>query len=817
MIFGSLNSFSVRKFGQALACVSLLLVAACDTPEEKVQNHYESGQELLKEGNLIKAGLEFRNALQINGKFVPALFGLATVEERQGNIDQARGFYGKVLDYDPKHYEASIKFGKLMLVAGQLDRALELSDTVMSIDGTQAEALAFRAAVLYRLEDNQGAIANAKKALDIDPANVGAIAVLAAERIAAKDFQRAVAYLDQSLKLNEKNVTLHLIKIQALGSLEENDQAEGVLKQLIEFYPEAKGFKTTLVRFYLRQKRVDEAEKIIRSIAEIAPDDLQANLDVVRFMNTLRGVEFAEKELQALVKRGDENVFPYQLALARLQFATGKRDDARKILRNVIDTTDVEERRLEAKNRLAELLLADQKPEEAASLVEEVLTLDAQNGDALIIRASMRLRDKKIDSAIEDLRAVLKGAPDSVRAQMMLGGAHELNGSVELADDRMTGAFQASKFAPQVGLAYTRFLMKNGAVDRAHDALIRVLIKSPRHIPSLRALAQVRISRQDWLGAQEVADILTKLGDDQSVTSQIMGVVLEGQEKRSESLTAFEQAQSATPNALRPMVALVRAYIRNGESERAEKFINSVLNATEENLFARILLAQLHALNGKHDLAEATFKVAISENPEAVVGYTTLASYYLGQKKVDEANNTVTAGLEKIPGNVSLGLLRANLFERGQNFNAALAEYEELYKKSPNSEVIINNLASMLTEYSKDEADLKRAYELAKRFRGSNIPHFKDTLGWIQYRLGNTEEATSLLRDATEKAPNLAIFRYHLGMAYKANEQSSSAIRELEQALELSKSQPLVQEEEIRKALEELRASSVSAPVGSQN
>ncbi len=812
MFFDFLSNFSIRKAAYAMAFASVLLLAGCDTPEEKVQSHTQSGLELFKEGKLIKAGLEFRNALQINEKYVPALYGMALLEERQGNLNKARGLMGRVLDLDPKHYGASIKYGKFMLVAGQLDKALELSDTVMTLDGTTAGALAFRAAVLYKLEDNEGAISTAKKALEVDPANVEAIAVLAAERIAAKDFKAAIGYLDQGLKLNAKNVTLNLIKIQALSTIGQSDQAESVLKQLVEFYPDAKGFKTALVRFYLRQKRVDDAERVIRAIAAGEPEDLQVNLDVVRFLNSLRGSEAAKKELKALIGRGGENLFSYQLALAKLQFATGKRQEAEKLLLDVIATSDTEEARLEAKNRLAELLIADGKKQQAAKLVAEILARDARNADGLLIRASLRLAEKKTDDAISDLRAVLKEEPESVRALMMLATAHELNGSVELADDRMTGAFQASKFSPRVGLIYARFLIKNGALDRAEEALIRVLQKSPRSIPSLRALAQVRISKKNWLGAQEIADILTQLGDSESITGRIRGIALEGQEKISQSIKAFERAQAATPQALRPMVSLVRAYIRNGELARAEKFVRDVLKATDKNLFAKILLAQLQVLDGKRELAETTFKEVIGEYPEDVVGYTALASYYLGMKELDKARDIVTAGLTKIPGNVSLGLLRANLFERDKNFDAALAEYEELYKKSPNSDVIVNNLASMLTEYRTDKASVERAYELAKRFRNSNIPYFKDTLGWIQYRMGNADEATSLLRDAVEKAPNQAIFRYHLGMSFLADKQDSSAIRELEKALELSKDRPLVQRDEVQKILDDLKAAAASPP-----
>ena len=812
MLFAFMDRFPNRKFGFVVACVGVLFLAGCDTPEEKVQNHYNSGQELLEEGNLVKAGLEFRNALQINEKFIPAIFGMAQLEERQGNIQRARGLYGKVIDLDPKHYEASIKYGKFMLVAGQLDRALELSDLVMSLDGTKAEALAFRAAVLFKLEDPAGAISNAKKALEVDPANVEAITVLAAERIAAKDFKGAIGFLKQGLKLNEKDITLNLIKVQALGFLKDTDEVEAVIKRLINFYPETRGFKTALVRFYLRQKRVDDAESIIRSIAASAPNDLSANLDVVRFVSTLRGVKAAEDELKALVERGGENLFSYQLTLAKLLFASGEKEAAKTILLDVIATSDTEESRLEAKNRLAELLIADGKPEEARKLVAEILARDSRNADGLLIRASIMLADKKIDDAITDLRTVLKGEPDSIRALMMLGAAHALNGSVELADDRMTGAFQASKFSPRVGLVYTRFLIKNGALGRAEDALIKVLIRAPRNLAALRALAQVRISRQNWIGAQEVSDILAGLGDDKSITNQIKAIALQGQDKATESIAAYEDAHAAKPDALRPMVSLVRAYVRNGQLERAEKFVQAVLKSTDKNVYAKVIMAQLQALGGKSEQAEATYREAIRDNPEESVAYTSLIAYFLGQNKTEDASMTVSSGLEKIPGNVPLNLLKANILERGEDYEGAVAQYEKLYQTNPNSEVIINNLASMLSEYSTDDAVIARAQDMAKRFRNSSVPYFKDTFGWIQYRMGNFDEATSLLKDVVAKAPNDPRFRYHLGMSYLASERTSSAIQEFEKALELSENQPFAQAANVKKILAELRTSSPPSP-----
>lgn len=804
-----LKSPSFRKWGRGLACLAFLIVVGCESPEEKVQSHYEDGLELFEEGNYVKAGLEYRNALQINGQYVPALYGMSLVEEKQGNLQGVRGFLIRVLDLDTKHLEANIRLGRLMLLGGRLDKALEYSDTAMDLDGANAGSLALKSAVLYKLDDKEGAVSAAKKALEADPGNNDAISVLAAERIAAGEVKEAIAYLDQGLALDEKNVTLQLIKIQALDSIQENDDAVNVLQQLIEFYPEQKGFKTALVRLYIRHDRLEEAERTVRAIAEELPDDLGANLDVVRFVNGLRGSEAGEKELNRLIEGGGPHVFPYQLALARLQFAAGKRDEPKQILIDVINDKKSEENKLEAQNRLAELLIAEGDTDAAFDLVNEVLTADTKNLDALIIRASLNVNVRKnTDAAIIDLRTVLKDKPDSIRALMMLGKAHELNGAIELADDKITNAFQISNASPNVGLVLVEFLVKNGSLERAENALIRVLIRNPRHIRSYRVLAQIRISRQNWIGAQEIADALEELGDDESLTSQIKGIALQGQAKFGQSIDAFEKAQLATPDSLRPMVALVRAYIRNDEKERAETFLQAVMESSEDNLFAQVLMSQLHALNGKPDLAEAGFKEAIEGTPDNALGYTSLAGFYIREGKPDAAQMVLSQGLEKIPGNVSLGLMRGNLLQTNSKFDEAIEEYEKLYALNPNSPIIINNLASMLTERSTDQATIERAYQMTKRFKNSNVPQFKDTLGWIHYRKGNIDEATDLISDATEQLPDFAIFRYHLGMVHLASKRTESAIEEFEKALELSKTQPLDQVEEVERLLKKLRSAS---------
>jgi len=62
--------------------------------------------------------------------------------------------------------------------------------------------------------------------------------------------------------------------------------------------------------------------------------------------------------------------------------------------------------------------------------------------------------------------------------------------------------------------------------------------------------------------------------------------------------------------------------------------------------------------------------------------------------------------------------------------------------------VVANNLASLLTAHRTDDASLDRAYRIARRLRGIDVPAFQDTYGWIAHRRGDYAEALDYLRPA---------------------------------------------------------------------
>jgi len=806
MVTWNIWKWLVSHLKVALVIVAVAMAAtACDSPEERLQSHYESGAELLAEGSFDKASLEFRNALQINGDHIPSLFALSQIEERRANWRGVRNLLEKIVDLDPKHLGATVRLGRMMLLGGQIDRALDLSKQASEIDPKSVDALTFKAAVLLNLDDPQGSLAAASEALKIDPDNIDAISVLAAERIAAGEMREAIALLDTGIKQDERNAALQLIKIRALAAINALDEVEDVLKRMIELYPDTDQFRSALINLYARNDRLDDAEAVLRDHVKNNPTNFEANLSVVRFLNTARGKDAAVEELQTLVGQADKNQSNYRLALAQLYYTSDQQDEAKFVLADLIESDAEQADKLRARNQLAEMARLSGDAVGARNQLQAILSEDSKNADALMTRAAILISEQKYDDAIIDLRTVLRDDPEALRALILLGSAYEGNDSPELADDQYTRAFQVANGSAAIGLPFANFLVRRGSVDRAEEVLERVVQSEPRNIAAYRALAQIRVSRGDWVGAEAAANSLAALEDDQSIVNRIRGIALQGQQKFEQSIAAFEQSQQAAPDEFRPMASLVDAYFRAGEPEKAEAFLESVLEASPSNVFAHALLGQLYTELQRTDKAVAILRQGVDRNPKSPTAYTALAQYYGRQGEREAQLETLEQGLGELPNDPTMGLLRAGVLEQLGRKEDALEQYQSMYDASTSSPIVANNYASMLMALQESQVAAQAALDAMTPYMRTPVPHFRDTIGWAYYLNGENEKALPYLEQAAEQLPNLAEVRYHLGKVYRAEGNLSAAIKEFEKVVDLSNENPFERLDEVKATLEALR------------
>jgi predicted Zn-dependent protease len=784
----------------ALLAVLLLQAPGCSSPEDRAQNHYERGMKLLAQNEHVKASIEFKNALQLKKDLVGAWRGLAQIEERNQNWEALYAILRTIVDLDKNDVNTRVRLARLMLMANQLDQALQTANAATELDSRNLGARVLRAAILLKLNDNKGAIEEAQAVLDADPKNSEAVIVLAAERLGQGDTNGALTFLNQTSGPDD-NFGIQLLKMKVYERKGDQGSIEALLQQLIQKHPKENVYRQQLVKLYVDQKRSADAEKELRAIASANPTDFQAGLNVARYLHTIKGATAARQELQTRVGGGGD-VFQYQIALAELYFAEGNTRDAELLLEKLGAETTSAERTLMAQAKLAEMYLSSKKIDAAESLLAKVLEKDKRNATALRLRATLQMDRGKFDAAISDLRQALNDQPRSADLMSLLAIAYERSGSMELADKQFADAARVSNFDATVGLTYVAFLRRRGSVARAEDILVELASRSPGNVAVLSTLAEVRLIRQNWAGAQEIADALRKAGDQRGIADQVLGAALSGQKKYDEGITVLQSAYESSPGDVQPMFALVNALVRAQKVDRAVAFLQTVLNKDAGNAEAHVLMGSTQLLRNAPAEALKSFKTAIERQPKKIVGYRALADFYVRQKQTDEALKVIKAGLQMQPDSSALRIVLAGALELKGDYEGAIAEYESILKQEPGSVVVANNLASLLTDRRTDRTSHERAYNLALSLRKSQVPHFKDTLGWIHYQRGEHKAALALLEEATTELPNLPLVRYHLAMNYIALSESAKAEDHLKKALEQASSEPELGDK-IRTALQQ--------------
>ncbi len=789
-------------FGRLITIFLFVSITSCTPPEQKAEKYYAKGMALL-EKSPDKAKLEFQNALQIKKNMTKAMYGIALVAERKGDWKATFALMSKVLEQDPKHIDALVKTGQILLAGGVLDVALERSNQALAIDKNNVPALNLYAAIQLKLNNPKGATDFANAALAIDSNNQDAYVVLASERLKANDEAKAIEFLDKALVVDDKNLAVQLIRIRALENLSNTAEAEKSYLHIIKIFPDTTTIRKGYAQFLLENNRTGEAEQQLRAIAQVSTESLQPKLDVIRFLIATKGAVAGRTELERYVKNAPKN---YDLAFSLVNLYQVQKESAKEdnLLKQIAQTAGDTDNGFKAQALMAYKLMRTGKKPAAEKILKAILDIDKRNEQALTLRANIALEAKNYEAAIADLRTILRDVPNSAGAALMLATAHERAGALELAEEQYAKAFAAGKFSTDFGLPYTQFLARSKQPARAEKVLQQMMDANPNDAFVMRSLAQAKITRGDFAGAQALADKAKSVNNKSNLSDQILGAISSSQNDVAGTLSAFKRAHEVDPNDTQPIVAIVRTYLQSGKSNEALSFIVNVLKTNPNNVDAKLILGQLYANAGNFQGASDTYSEIIKAQPTNSEAYQQLSAVQYKAKQLAEAEKTIDQGLEIAPEDFGLQLAKASIYETTGRYDEAIKVYESMFIIRPDSEIVANNLASLLSDHRTDAANIDRAYEIAKALKDSHAPQFLDTYGWASFKAGKINEAEKALIAAIEKSPEGAIYHYHLGKLYMAKNDKPQAKQALQNAIKHASNQPFDQKNEAELLLKTL-------------
>ena len=805
----------------------LLLVVAIGTvifltrfgnSEQKAEKYYQSALELIEQGDEERAMVQLRNVFDLNGRHHDARIAYAELLRKRGDIAESYGHYLRLIEQYPDDVEGRRALAEMAIRGGNWEEAERHARKLLELAPDDLEARAMNAVLDYRdaVRRNDAAakakaVKAAKAVLAQDPEITMARRVLIQDALSGPRPMDALKQLDIALEQEPDSLELHQARLRLLALAGRDDEVGERLREMTRIFPDNERVQSSLIAWYLRRGDVEGAEKFMRRMAAEADaaDRPGLNLAIVQFLRRTKGYDAARKELDNLIARSDDNADLYKAMRAVLDFELGDdREKAVADLENILDGAKSDAKMRDVRVILARMLQSSGNEVGARAEVEKVLSEDPGHVGALKMKAAWQIEDDKPEEAILTLRKALDQAPRDPELLTLMARAHERNGDHQLAGERLALAVEASGSAPAESLRYARFLIGEGRLAPAESVLIDALRRNPADQQLLRTLADIYIRQKDWPRARGIVRRLNEIGSEEAkaAANSIQTRLLLAQGKPEDSIEFVQKLIDAGDADARAGALVVQTHLREGNVEAAAAYADRLLEKAPKDPALRMLRAGVYMAEGRPDEAEKIYRALIAENPKDDLPVQALYTLLHKAGRDEEARVVLDQGLENAPLSPTLNWIRAGLLEKAGDIEGAIAIYEKLYERNRDDLVVANNLASLIAASRDDRESLERAFAIARRLRGSKVPAFQDTYGWLQLRRGNAKAALPVLEAAARGLPENPEVQLHLGLAYAALKDTARARETLERGLEMAKGLDLPVVEEARKALESLPA-----------
>ena len=748
-----------------------LVVSACGSAEERKASYIAKAEAFLKDGNLPKARVALRNAVKIDPKDAKAHLLLARIAEKEQEWQKAFGYYLRIIDLEPTHRGALTRLARFYLASQQKEKVFKIAETLLAQDSKDSLGKTLKASVFFLEGNKKESLAKAQEIAAQKPTAPDTLILLAAVFSANKDFQTAHSLLQSGLAAQPDDVDLLNNVATTYFGMGKAEEAEGVLRKIVDVEPRVFTHREKLAQLYLHLKKPEKARAVLREAVDLEPD----NED--RWKRLVVYSESAKREqilLEALEKLPHSMSLRFLLGQHYEQTQEGKK--ARAIYEGIVAEEDTSDPGLKAEVQLARMDFSQQKQELANSRLEKVLQESPRQPDALLLKGKVALGHREGKEAVQAFRTVLKDDPNQSSVQSLLGQGHALSGDFELARESFEKAVALNSRQFDASMALARLSVNDRDFPKAQGYLEDILKVVPAHLETLGFLFKVYVAQKQWGQSEKVLTRLREAGGSPYAIDLADGLLAQARQQWDRSTQAFQRALQAKPDELAPLAAIVKQAFYRKRPADAQQYLKKILDERPDHPFASGLLGAVLVQRKNYDAALLAYKKQTEVNPAWVGPWKDWATLTWAQGQKLAAIDILKRGFSKNPNAFALSTSLAGLYQANQQIDLAIAQYEAILEKNPKALAAANNLAYLLTDKKGDSKSLERALALSKGFETQEPnPLLLDTLAWVHYKMGNNNEALSLLRKAVSKASKHPLLQYHYGLvALKAGDERTA-------------------------------------------
>jgi tetratricopeptide (TPR) repeat protein len=775
----------------ALICLAAMVLLSCGGAEERKAKYMERAKTFLAENNYDKARVELKNVLQIDPKYAEAYFLMGQINEKKQEMREAFAAYSKAVELDPGQEQAREKLARFYLMSGAPDKAKEMTDYILKNKPNDPTAKTINAVLLAQKNDLDAALKLVSEVVKADPKQTEAVEFMSEIYKNKGNAGQAIAVLTSGIANNPKDIGLRSALAQLYIEGKDYTKAAEVLQAIVELEPDLLQHRVKLASLYSQTNQPEKAEKVLRDAIKANPKDSERYIVLAEFLMEHNALAQAESEILGAIK-SYPNEMGLRFALAKFYQKTAKTDLANNTYQKIIDINGLGPDGMRARTLLAELLLNENKVEEASRLVAVVLKENAQDPRALLIRGKLALSGDKPDlqSAIADFRTILKSQPDSVEVLTLLAKAHLLNHEPDLARESLQIAVKSAPKDAAARFRLADFLIGNDKdIDGAEKVLDDFLAISPDNLLALQAKLEILFKKKDDSAIIPLLARIKKIAPDKPIGYYRSAEYYLSQEKYQDALHDFEQARDRSKGDFRAVGAIANIYVKIGKPEAALKELDEYLKVSPKSLDALQMKASvLASMNDTPGVLKLVGELK-QLYPDKAYGYGLAGEFYLRQKNYDNALREFMSAAEKSPddGRISVAILKTYL---GANKpDEALTWLEQQVKNRPNDGINHYLMAEVLSsqkKYAEAEAELQKALQLMPARDVENMPKRSEVyirLADVNVMQNHLDDAVKVLKQGLAVIPNDNSLSIRLASVYELSGKYDDAIATYDEIL----------------------------------
>jgi len=395
--------------------------------------------------------------------------------------------------------------------------------------------------------------------------------------------------------------------------------------------------------------------------------------------------------------------------------------------------------------QMQQLVLRARDKEAAVAMLQRLVAPYGNMMETHVVLAQAALAKGAKQDALREAQTALKIKPDSEIAVLTLAQVTEDEAQVgKILQDFLA----AHPEAREVRAARARLLVNNKQFEAARKEFLVLDKAQPNNPATLYALGVLSMQLNDSPGAEgyftRFVDVMDKSPEEERDPAKALLILSQLAEERGDLKAAtdwLDRLDTQDPK-VQLSVALRRAQLlaKGGDLPAARKQLGA-LQPTDKTEQAQVVLVESQILRDAG--------------------------------KNQEAYKLMEQGTKRFPDNMDFLYDYALMAEKLGKVEVMEKALRQVIAKAPDNHQAYNALGYSLADRN---VRLKEAYQLIDKAlqMAPGDPFIMDSMGWVQFRMGNLNEAESQLRKAYEQRndPEIAV---HLGeVLFKKGQQDEA-------------------------------------------